>query len=432
MTSFDIKPTRVRQASSSLHSSAAKISSLLNEARTVQNRLPGLMSQGKNLSRGISTMTASMQNEQQRVKNLAATLDQIIYAYEHADNVSAGRNGLWEAISRLAPGVIFPYPYGPVHPNPLWPILLPWGILPWFPTVKPTGPSTPWHWQFGYVPEEEDPLTYGEGSWDYTKRGKTPDGQPKKGKGNLADRYSAFKDAHSTDHNFQTYYDSKTGKWTKIDQKNEKQKEDTKDIFDYSLPVDVTIFGVGTGVSWSAIHGEGEYKGKYGGASGSVDVAKAEAYANANISYGNVNAKAGASFTAFTASGKAYLGGDDLNVHAEGEVVAGKVGAEAEASIGWRDSEGNFNPNAHAGVKAEAIAGEISGKVGVDTPIGDVNVKGSLNYGVGAHLDVGVKDGKVSLDIGATIGVGGSIKVEVDVSKPVKAVGKFVKSLKFW
>ncbi|MCR5795346.1 MAG: hypothetical protein K6G61_08425 [Solobacterium sp.] len=369
-----------------------------------------------------------MQNEQQRVKSLANTLDAIVRAYEHADNVGAGKELPVGVINPfiLIPG--FPYP-GPVIPNPLWPILFPWLVLPW---LRPNKPGKPWSWETDYYADPEDPFTIVEGSWDYSKHGKTPDGQKRKGKGTIADRYSDFIKNHSTEDKYQSYYDPKTGKWTDIDQNNEDQKNKTKELFEHSLPVDVTLFGVGTGASWSSIHGEGEVKGKYGGASGSVDVNKIDANLGVNITQGNVNAKAGISYTAFTASGKAYLGGEDLNVHAEGEVVAGKVGAEAEASIGWMDSKGNFNPNAHAGVKAEAIAGEISGKVGVDTPIGDVNVKGSLNYGIGAHADIGVKDGKITLDIGATVGVGGSIKLEVDVSKPIKAVGKFVKSLKFW
>ena len=184
MTSFDIKPTKVRQASSSMHNSAAKISTLLTEARAVQNRLPSIMSQGRNLSRGIATMTAAMQGEQKRVKDLANTLDQIIYAYEHADNISSGKG----ILDRLRPGSWIPWilPPGPVIPGPLWwitwPILHPLGpgAYPFFPGGGGggggggRGGKDP-IWQFFYKPDPEDPFKFGEGSWDYGKHGKTPD-----------------------------------------------------------------------------------------------------------------------------------------------------------------------------------------------------------------------------------------------------------------
>jgi hypothetical protein len=74
------------------------------------------------------------------------------------------------------------------------------------------------------------------------------------------------------------------------------------------------------------------------------------------------------------------------------------------------------------GASAEAIAGEISGKVGAKVLGTDVGVSGSLNYGVGAHANIGFSDGKLSLDVGATLGVGASVKLDIDVSGTVNAV----------
>ena len=41
---------------------------------------------------------------------------------------------------------------------------------------------------------------------------------------------------------------------------------------------------------------------------------------------------------------------------------------------------------------------------------------------MGAHANVGYKDGKLSLDVGATLGVGASVKLEVDIGGTIDAV----------
>ncbi len=55
-------------------------------------------------------------------------------------------------------------------------------------------------------------------------------------------------------------------------------------------------------------------------------------------------------------------------------------------------------------------------------------IKASVNVGIGIHAEAGYKDGKFSLDIGASFGIGGSVKLEVDVSGTVKAVSGAAKS----
>ena len=153
-------------------------------------------------------------------------------------------------------------------------------------------------------------------------------------------------------------------------------------------------------------------------------ISKLEGKAEAHAGWGYVGASLGATYTAFSAKEKAYLGSEDYNVYEEVKVEAGRVGAKAEARAGIVDKEGKFNPSIYAGAKAEAIAGEISGKAGVKLGGIDVAAEGSLNYGIGAHANVGFHDGKLSVDIGATLGVGGSVKLDIDVSGAVKAVGE--------
>lgn len=53
---------------------------------------------------------------------------------------------------------------------------------------------------------------------------------------------------------------------------------------------------------------------------------------------------------------------------------------------------------------------------------GEVGVKGSVNVGIGAHADVGYRGGVVKVDIGASLGVGASVALEVDVGGMVDTI----------
>ncbi|MCI8950289.1 MAG: hypothetical protein HFG49_09635 [Lachnospiraceae bacterium] len=196
--------------------------------------------------------------------------------------------------------------------------------------------------------------------------------------------------------------------------------------------VKATLFTAGGSAAYWT--NEKSVNGKYGSISAKATVGQAEAHAEgyaglfqADPTTGELQFKPGiggsigGSLTAFTAEEEAMLGNDMLGVYAKSTQTAGKVGAEAEGSVGLYDKDGNFNPSAYAGFSAQAIAGEITGSVGAKVLGADVSASGSLNYGFGAHANVGYKDGKVSLDIGATVGVGGSVSLEIDVSGTIDA-----------
>lgn len=135
-----------------------------------------------------------------------------------------------------------------------------------------------------------------------------------------------------------------------------------------------------------------------------------------------IGAEAGASATAFSTEIEGQLGSDMLGLYANAEGTVGRLGAEAEISAGLYDKEGKFNPSLHGGASLEAIAAEATLAGGVKVLGTDVGVKGSVNVGIGAHADVGFADGKLMLDIGASVGVGGSVALEIDVSGTVDAV----------
>ena len=194
--------------------------------------------------------------------------------------------------------------------------------------------------------------------------------------------------------------------------------------------------GASASVEHSALHGETSYKDGIVSGEASYSVSKAEAHAsikgglyassvdaNGNVTYHlepGIAAEIGASYTLFEANASGQIGGDNLNVHGEVGVNAGRVSGQADASLGIVD--GKFT--AHAGAKAEAIAIEAEGKVGVNVAGIEGNVTGKVNVGIGAHADVGYHDGKISCDIGASVGIGASVSVELDVSGFVENVGK--------
>ena len=69
----------------------------------------------------------------------------------------------------------------------------------------------------------------------------------------------------------------------------------------------------------------------------------------------------------------------------------------------------------------EAFAGgRIEGGVSQDLGPADVGVSGSLSYGIGVEADVGaevsMEEISISADIGATLGVGGSLSFDVSIS----------------
>ncbi len=226
------------------------------------------------------------------------------------------------------------------------------------------------------------------------------------------------------------------GKWIngkKVNPNNKKAMKEFEDLTDQRLldGVDVNIASVGVKTEnslWRS--GEGVIGDKDGThLSGEVRLLNADAEASAYIGLGCIGASAGASVSVLHMEGEAQAGNDMLGVYAKGEVDVLKAGLEGDVSVGLYDKDGKFNPSVHAGVSAEAIAAEASVKGGVKIAGTDVGVKAGVNVGLGAHADIGLKDGKFTADLGASLGVGVSLKVEVDVSGTVDAVAGAAKSV---
>jgi hypothetical protein len=150
----------------------------------------------------------------------------------------------------------------------------------------------------------------------------------------------------------------------------------------------------------------------------SVDVASAQAGADAKVTSNGVSAGANANATLAGADAKGHV--DAGPVSADGSAHAGvQADAEAKGSIG-KDGV-NAGAGAFAGAKASADGSVEAGGVGAG---GHAEVQA----GIGANADVnaGMKDGKFKVggSLGACLGVGGkvSFNVEVDPSKVTNTV----------
>ena len=193
----------------------------------------------------------------------------------------------------------------------------------------------------------------------------------------------------------------------------------------------VSIYGIGGSKEGSLI--EGRYSGEYG--SVGAKFGNAEAHWNADVGMyqydknGNkfwsprVAAEVGASATVFAVDANGnYKFNDYLGVQGKGEVNVGKVEGKAEVKSVLFDKDGNLKPEVKASASAEAIAVEAKGSAGVSVAGVEANVTGKVGVGIGAHADVGYTDGKFKVDVGAYVGVGGSVGFEVDIGGAVDAV----------
>ena len=167
----------------------------------------------------------------------------------------------------------------------------------------------------------------------------------------------------------------------------------------------------------------GDKDGTHASAEAGLFYGKAEA--NAYVGYASIGASAGASFAVGHAEAEAQWGSDMAGLYAKVDVDVLKAEVGADANVGLFDKDGNFNPALHVGGKTQAVVAEASGKVGGKILETDVGVKESVNFGIGAHADYGLRDGKLTADLGALLGLGFGVKVELDFSGTVDAVSDF-------
>ena len=245
-------------------------------------------------------------------------------------------------------------------------------------------------------------------------------------------------------------YKNKDGEWKSL-------KRDAPDL---GKPIDelvggktkadrigeIATIGVERKVENSLIHGE--IKGENGLASGEASYnvchGEAEAHfkaglyatkvdADGKVHYSlepGIDAKIGASFSLLDAAASGKIGTDNLNIHGDAGVAVGKVSGEAQGQLGIVD--GKLSAHASGSLEAIAVEGHVSG--GVNIAGVDAKATASVNVGIGAHADIGYHDGTFHVDVGASLGLGASVKVDIDVGgfidNVAEGAGKFVDSVK--
>ena len=102
-----------------------------------------------------------------------------------------------------------------------------------------------------------------------------------------------------------------------------------------------------------------------------------------------------------SAEGKAYVGAE--------------ANADAGVTLGTDGVKANVGGEVFAGGKAEASVSQDLGPV-------DVGVGGEISYGIGAHAEADAEFSAdnvgVSVDVGATLGIGGGIKFDIGFDPP--------------
>lgn len=211
---------------------------------------------------------------------------------------------------------------------------------------------------------------------------------------------------------------------------NEISKEDAGKFYDR----EVTLAEFNHTESISRSLYEGEYRI---GENGKVTATVCEAEAHAGISAGmyviaadgsrrfspGVKAEIGTSVTALEVEWEQqWLGDEMLGLNTDVTATVGRAEASAEAVAQIWGENGELDVQLNASASAELIGGELEGSLAANILGGEIGVNGSVNYGIGAHADVGIKDGVIKCDIGASLGVGVSVGFEVDVGGMVDTV----------
>lgn len=432
MAKILIEPSKARTTLSQQQALERALRALSQDVGNVRSGLRYKISGREAIDARLREAAGQLSREAESAKAMRLALEQIINRYEqtekgNAERVKAEKTSIQNGGGGAGAGT----PPGGDNEKPsvqdwaeilkdiiskLWPPYRP-GVVPMpFPFPPVIFPASLIKNIFFPYSDEDNGKPKWKGGAEVDLEEKYKDSSPFK-------KFDDFKKDHTkTLKDSKFYWDPKTGKKIVVDPDDKKAAEEFAKHNKGTVPVDVTLLGIGTSNIIAGVHANPSYSGKYGGAEAEIYMNKLEGTSEAHLGWGYAGASLGATYTAFSASEKAYLGSEDYNVYEEIKVEAGRVGAKGEVRAGIVDKEGNVNPSLYAGASAEAIVGEVSGKVGAKLGGVDVAAEGTLNYGLGAHANVGYHDGKFSLDIGATVGVGGSVKIDIDVSGAVNTV----------
>ena len=417
MSEFNIKKNKVKPAVSALQSEARSVMSVSMTVADIRNCLAFQGSASNNVRLSLKNIVDTTSEEASKLSGMSTALDNILSAYEKAEvkvvDHAKGRRSVGIGayiLENIGEHPAIPWTIGGIAVlNPgLGLGIGAFSVLQCFRSWWTDETVSHWGLEANGWTMKDKSFT---GGIDFEKWvGK--DGKLT----GLGEAISKF----NKDHSKSGEYTFKDGKWQK------KEDEDPEGILS---GIDVKVASVGVGKERSLWQIEGIAGDKDGThASGKLRAGNFDTEASAYIGLLSAGVSAGVSVSAFKAEGEAQVGNKWAGLYAQGDVELLKAELKGDASIGLLDKNGKINPNVHVGASAEAIAAEASAKVGGKLLGTDVGAKVGVNVGVGAHADIGFKEGKFSLDVGASLGVGVSAKIEIDVSGTVDAVTGFAVS----
>lgn len=128
------------------------------------------------------------------------------------------------------------------------------------------------------------------------------------------------------------------------------------------------------------------------------------------------------------ATGSFRAGTVDYNTHGSATYSAGEARATAATTLGY--GENGLQVNANVGAEVNAV--EVKGSVGATIAGVEVNASASVKVGVGAKAKVGYSDGVLKLEVGAALGIGGTVGVEINVGQITNKVTEGAKKAWSW
>ncbi len=437
MSEFNIKTGAALNAADEVINCAVLLNDCINEISSVKCSIgSSLGSSSGNITSRLSTLCSELYNQDVNLTNLGVTLQNIVEEYK--------KNEFYVAASAEGKKQVDFFTYASQNSSYILPWALPAFIVSPFAPGLSLGLNAFSALQIFRKWWNDDSVFHGDleaNGWstkDDSFKVKTDllKFKDKDGKYIIPgmENIKNFNDSHNKwkDKGGNYTYDPASKSWKKAVTEEEKEAfkdaSEDKKLFE---GVDVTIASVGVekkgyigGIDASAMAGDKD--GTHASAEAGLFYGKAEA--NAYIGYGSIGASAGASFAVGHAEAEAQWGSDMAGLYAKADVDVLKAEVGADANVGLFDKDGNFNPALHVGGKAQAVVAEASAKVGGKILGTDVGVKGSVNFGIGAHADFGLRDGKLTADLGASLGLGFGVKVELDFSGTVDAVCDFAEA----
>ncbi|TPG17086.1 hypothetical protein [Pedococcus bigeumensis] len=151
-------------------------------------------------------------------------------------------------------------------------------------------------------------------------------------------------------------------------------------------------------------HLSGELLGTEGKADYEVGISKEGLVASGGVMAGAYVAKVSGSYS------------NSHGTQVEGTAYAGaEANADAGVKLGLDGAKANVGGEVFVGGKGEASVSQDLGPV-------DVGVGGEISYGIGAHAEADAEISSdnigVSVDVGATLGIGGGIKFDIGFDPP--------------